>query len=280
MSRIARHPIDQGIVAESFPMIRERLPFFLDKAHENPNNLTFLIDYARDTAVLGMVTGKIEPQEAAKHLRLASQAYGALFAAASHDTVTVPLGYDDEEATYSAAVDDSIVHVARWLDGFFLAALCRDWNTLGLLEETPIEVLQRSRTVSPEYRFLWMRAMLAWGQNSDATTTLLLQAMDATDPERADIFAPDWVLYQDVPRIAALTYLFHGESEFLPTMQDAVAKHKTFYSKKTERRRDWKGFFALSLMGIGALANFRGVPCEIDSEYWVEEWVSGECFGE
>ncbi len=274
MSRQTRHKIDTAHIRKTYPTIRERLPFFFDAAKRNATNLTFLITYGCDIALLGSVAG-IESQEAADCLLLASQAHGALFAAAQNSTVTVPLGKEGETVTYSGGVDDSIVHASRWLNGFYLAALCRDWETIEILEQTPQEVLTRSRTRCPEYMLILVQALQAFTQNSRTATALFLKAMAATDPERADILAPDWVLYQDVPRIAALTYLFHKEPEFLPTLTDALAKHKTYYSKTAERRRDWSGFLALNLMGIGALAAMRGIEYEIDSEYWLTDLVQG-----
>jgi hypothetical protein len=279
MNRIWRHPIDKALAEESFRLFGGDLTVFVNGARRNPNNLTLLSTRAKDAALLGMVTGQMSAGEAAKHLRLASQALGALFAAASNPSVTVPLGYDDEEVTFASPIDDSIVHVGRWLDAFFLAMLCRDWNTIDLLEQTPAEVLSRSRTRSPEYRYIWREAMIAFGQNKGNAAGLLLQAIEATDPERDDIHAPDWTLWLDVPRLAALTYLAGSEPEFQQAMEDAVTRHKQFYSKKQDRRRDWDGFYALNLMGIGTLADLRRMPCEIDSDYWVTEWVEGGCFG-
>lgn len=272
-----RHKIDREQIANIYPVIRGKLPFFLDAAKRNASNLTLLISYACDTALLGSVVG-IEGQEAADCLFLGSQAHGALFAAAQNATATVMLGKQGEAVTYSGGVDNSIVHASRWLNGFFLAALCRDWETLEILEKTPQEILTRSQTVCPVYMLILVQALQAFAQNSSAATDLFLKAMDATDPERADIHAPDWVLYQDVPRIAALTYLFHRELEFAPTLQDALSKHKLYYSKTAERRRDWTGFLALSLMGIGALATMRRLDFEIDSEYWLPDFVRGDYF--
>jgi hypothetical protein len=209
-------------------------------------------------------------------LRLSAQAHAALFAAAGVLPVTVPLG-DDEPVTYTKAPDESTVDAYTWIEGFLLAALCRDTASLELLCRAPVGLIRRSSTRNPEYRYVFLEALRAfWLEDADPGT-LAVHAMHLTDPDRDDIHSRNYTLFIDVHLIRLFFFVHAKDPDFADGLVVALRDHKEYWSNK-ERSHLSDGFLARNLLGLAALAYDRGIPFEVDSEYLPMWLVTGEAF--
>jgi hypothetical protein len=93
------------------------------------------------------------------------------------------------------------------------------------------------------------------------------KALTATDPDREDIRAWDWTLRLDVPRMELLFYALTRDNDFAGALDKAVVRHKEYWTKTEERRRDPIGFLAIELVSLAVIARDRQIPISIDSEY-------------
>jgi hypothetical protein len=266
--KISRPDVDLPRIHSSFDYAQQEMRDFLTASRQHPRSLTLLISTARTAAGCGAVVAP-DSEDVLRALRLSSQAHAALFALASsrENRVTVPLG-EGEPITYvDQKADSSTTNVFRWLNGFYLAALCRDQNSMKVLFETPIEVLRSSSTRNPEYRFLLAEALHLWWNRAEGVPQKFIDTMQATDPERSDVLDESYTLLLDVPAIQCLLYAIAGESDFGQALFDAAQSHKKYWTKTKDRRNDWDGFLSIPLLATAVLAHDRGVAFDLDCDY-------------
>lgn len=255
--RMIRHKLSNESVFASYEAASADLGSFVEAAAKNANSLSSLMRNAVEVACLASVV-KPEGAEMAKHLALAARACADLFAAGR-----------------SSRVDESIVSADKWITGFFLGQICRSEEVLNSLTLTSSEMLRKSSTTQPEYRYLLVDALRAsWSKSSEAKQ-LLVEVMKATDPERPDIRAAEWVLNIDVPIVRLLFCTLEGSEEFEKTLIHALELHKKYWSKTKQRSRDYLGFLPIELNGICAVAHDRKIAFDVQSEYLPAVLVHG-----
>jgi hypothetical protein len=237
-------------------------------SRRDPKNLSMLMSEAVCLIAAGCV---VEPESGRipEALELAAQAGVALFAAAAASPaapVTVPLGPGDP-ATYTSPPDESSVTVDKWIRAFYLNALCRDVAALDALCRISPDSLRGSTTKNPEYRYLYMQGLQEFRAGNRGVHGTLIAALEATDPDRPDVYDDDWTLYLDVPQLEVLIYAIAGDAQFGPALAKAVEEHKKYWSKTKDRRRDYKGFIGLELTALCSFARERGLSWEVESPY-------------
>lgn len=255
--RITRHELDNDDILSFYEESIEGLAFSKDAAAKNPNNLGSLMRIAIEAASLASVVAP-DGAETLKHLAVAARASAELF-----------------EAARSGGVDESIVEPRKWITGHFLGHICRSEDVLNSLSQTTSETLRKSSTTHPEYRYLLVDALRAYWAKAAETKRLLVNVMEATDPDRPDIQKPEWVLNIDVQTIRVLFYTLEGSEEFENALIHALELHKKYWSKTKQRRRDYLGFLPIELNGICAIAHDRGINFDVQSEYLPPVLVNG-----
>ena len=269
---IPRHKIDREAVQRRFDLTTAGLNVFITSVGRTPNNLTLLASNALDVVTCGSV---VAPQSPLIHpaLCIASRAIAALFAVASAQRFPMEvIVTDGPPVRYEFGPQNSLVHPNRWLEGFFLAALCRDYDSVQILSETPLELLYASSTRCPQYTYHFVDAICGFLEGAPDTGKRLLNAMEATDPDRADILKPDWTLNIDVPKIELFYHFATGDKEgFAQALPKAVERHRQYWSKLKDRdvSRNPDGFLALGPLGLAALAHDRRMPFAVDSDYFL-----------
>jgi hypothetical protein len=241
-----------------------------------------LLGNALDLAAGASVVDPGSP-DIVRGLRLAARAGSALFAVAASEgrPVQVELG-DRGPITFSGKVDRSLAHATRWVTAFCLGLICRDVRALDALCAVPTKLLRGSGTRCPEYVYLTvdaLRNMITLAEGRDGTTRHILEAMNATDPRRDDVHAPDWTSHLDVPFLELLFFV-HGndDAEFAPRLVKALEMHREFWASDDGQRRSWNGFLAVNLLGLAAFAHHRAMAFEVDSEYLPMSLARGEGF--
>jgi hypothetical protein len=275
MTIIQRHQIDEELSRGSYEFALEGLPTSLANARQVPRILTSVVSDALSIVAEGSVVAPKSP-DIILALRLAAQASTALFAASGDLPVTVPLG-DGPPVTYTSAPDESTVNAYRWIEGFFLAAICRDDTSLDLLCEAPIEPMRRSTSRNPEYRYEFIEALRRFWLMEGDPGELAVQAMHLTDPDRDDINNREYTLYIDVHLIRLFFFVHARDRDFGDALVHALRDHKKYWSKK-DRRQLRDGILALNLIGLAVLAHDLHIPFEVDSEYLPMWLVTGEPF--
>jgi hypothetical protein len=264
--RIPRHEIDRVSVQSRFDQTIAYLPAFISSVGRTPNNLTLLASNALDIAACASVVDpdspRIEPC-----LLLASRAIAALFAVATAAEFPV---VDGPPTVYRTRPDASLLQARRWLDGFYLAAISRDYDSIQTLFETPGELLLRSSTRCAEYVYAFVNSIQGYLESATDTGKRIVRAMAATDPERPDINSPDWTLKIDVPAISLFFSFATGDRPgFAAALTQAVELHRSYWSMSEDEdaSRDPSGFLSLGPLAFAALASDRSMPFTVDSDY-------------
>jgi hypothetical protein len=268
--KIQRHKIDVEAIREDFDRESKRLPEFLPYAKTNPSALSIIASIALNLVRFGSAAA---PGSALLRygLTVAAQSLTSIFAVdrATGENVEILLG--DERMILPCKIDKSIVEASKWISAFWLGIICRDSQQLNSLCETSIERLRQSPTTNPEYRYLLVEALQAFWRGSPDIGKRLVATMAATDPEREDIRAPDWVLKLDLPLIQSLFHVLARDEEFGETFVQALKLHKEYWTASQKRKKDWDGFVSFGLTAIATLAREREVPFEVESNYLLKE---------
>ncbi len=265
--RIPRHPIaDAARCEESYRRERDGLPGWVESVARRPDNLVGLARHALDLVRFGSVAAPQSP-ELPRALRVAAQALAGLFLVDSAGGQAVRLVLGETTVTCAGPVEESLVHASRWITGFWLAIICRDSALLDALCRTPPARLRASSTQHPEYRYLLADALQGFWRGEQDTPARIIAAMRATDPNRPDVSARDWVLNIDVPLIQLLFYAVAEDPRFSQALAQGVELHKAYWSATAERRADWEGFVSFGLTALAVLGADRGLPVDVESEY-------------
>ncbi len=265
---IKRHKVDLDVCREWFDSERDRLPKFLGYIKNNPSSLSQVATVAEDLIRYGSVVAPDSP-DIPRALRICAQANAALFAIdrAGGERVEILLG--NEKVILSGPINESILHASRWLSGVWQAMICRESALVESFCQTPTKRLRQSSTTDPEYRYNWIDAVQGFWSGAADTAKRVVVAMEATDPDRADILARDWTLNIDVPAIRLLFYAIARDKEFDNALNEAIELHKQYWTATPKRRKDPNGFLSFELTAMTVLATERNVPFDVQSEYFL-----------
>jgi hypothetical protein len=248
------------------------LPRLIEAARSSPSPLPQLVSTSLKAAKVGSVCG-LDSAQLFQHLRLAEQANAALFAAMSGLPVRAPLG--DQCITLTCPPDASYLHVTRWLLAFFSALLCRDETSLSFLAAVSSGQLRKSTTQFADYGYLFVDAIHGFLGGADHTGELLLKALRATDPDRYPMPDPDAALYLDSPVIQTFCLAVTSDGRCGAALAEAVRAHERFWAQRAGPD-EFKGYLAIELLGVAALAYDRGMRFHLESRYAPMSLVKGE----
>jgi hypothetical protein len=241
------------------------MPTFVNGAKASANNLTLLASNALDLAAAGSVLN-VESSELVDWVQIAAKAIAGLFTAGLTDGVAISLG-DDEPISYPGPADESLLNASRWIQGFALASISRDYNALDALCGIRVEQLRNSSTKSPEYVYHMVEAFQAFWDRSPKTDKLILKAMELTDPNKYEFHNPDYVLDLSVPLLELLFYVNRRDPDFERGLIKGLRRHQVYWTRTLEQQRNWDGFLAFGLLGMASLADVRDMEFEVESDY-------------
>ena len=139
--------------------------------------------------------------------------------------------------------------------------------------EVPTELLRSSTTKDPEYRYLLVDALKALSKGDSQCNTILLHALDETDPKRSDIRSPNWTLNLDVPQMQLLYYVATCDNLFAEAFAKAIILHNQYWMSNSDRRNNWEGLFSIELTGLAAIARSKGLSFHVTSPC-VPSWLA------
>jgi hypothetical protein len=244
----------------------------------NPNLLGWLYDeslcYAGYLSVL-------EPNspDICKYLKLSAQAVTALFLIATIESgyIELPVG-DGPLISFPAVEPNSRTHVSRWCDGFFIAVISCDTDSLDRLCSVPISLTQKSSTRSSKFYYPFAEALQSFYLGRRDAYSFLAEAMRLATPE--DCFEETWPIDSAiaVPWMKLLDCVMNSEQErFNTVLQEALHLHKNFWTKDEDSLLTPESYMALGLIAICRLAHEQGMIVDADSDYLPLRFVAGEC---
>lgn len=277
MPRIARHTVDLEWVRKRLPKKAALIPTYLAAI---PNDMTLTNAFqgiVEDYAGYFCVEHTDSP-EICRAFRLGAHAMAALFraATATEEEIEVSLG-EGPPVRVRARVDESIVNVGNWLQGYFMAAVSREAKLLDSLCAVEPALLRRSSTTALEYHHLFLQALRAFWRRDNEAPALLLAALAATAPEQLTGASEEYVLSIIVPQMELLYRVMlqdaEGFNKALAKGLDAFTK----YWRQGDRRDNPQGYLALGMLAIASFAHEAGMPIEIESDYLPTWLVRGDC---
>jgi hypothetical protein len=275
MKSIVRHAIDPELASEGVEGDSALLASLLESAATRAQALSLLVSTARGyTGYLSVKPAEIEPLCAA--MKTGASAAAALFALASGSgQVEVDLG--QKRVRLPATGPTDATDPGNWRVGWWMAQIVRDRSTIDQLAATPIEVLRHSSSRADECQYLYVEALQAIERRASDWGTRLQLALDATDADRFELAAEEFILNIMVPEMELLFYFGTGDkAAFQESLQFALERHKKYWSRAT-RRRDPDGYLALGPLAIASMARQAGFAIEVESDYLPKPLLEGRC---
>jgi hypothetical protein len=172
-----------------------------------------------------------------------------------------------------------LVSPGNWFVAFCVNTICRRRAAIQRLARVPEDCLNNPEIQEPDVRREFFRAVVLALHGADdlAVEQQLLQAQQATDPDREDVFNPEYILSFDVYWIHLTSMIVRrDEAGFAETLTAALEKHKAYWRKSKKRRMNSDGFLATNLIGLAAWGWEKGFRFEIESDYLPMRFVTGE----
>jgi hypothetical protein len=214
-----------------------------------------------------------------ENLKLATQVGAAIFLLASHSSgeMEVNLG-SGSPIKLTATGPTSVAHIGKFLDTFFLAVICRDYQSLDNLSRVPMASIRASVSTGQECHYLLGETLQRFWNEDDQTSTVLLEALKATDPATLTSKAAEgFALEVIVPEIDCLYRFFLSDADaFNAALEKGVEWHRKHWTRG-EKKKDPSGFFALGLTALAALAFDHDLPITVDSPYLPRFLIEGGC---
>jgi hypothetical protein len=223
----------------------------------------------------------IEPTspDICKYLKLSAQAVAAIFvsAAAEPGYIDVPIG--GGPLIHIPAIEpSSITHVAKWCNGFFVAVISCDTESLDRLCSIPISITQLSSTRSSKLHYLFAEALQGFYLGKREAYSLLAEAISLATPE--DVYEGSWLFESSIsiPWMNLLDCVMHSDQErFNTVLQEALQLHKAYWTRSEDSLLYPQSYLALGLIAICRLAHEQGMIVDGDSDYLPLRLVAGEC---
>jgi hypothetical protein len=223
----------------------------------------------------------IEPAspDICKYLKLSAQAAAALFISAASEPGYIELPIGSEPIVRIPATEpDSETHVSKWCDGFFVAVISCDSDSLDRLCSVPISLTQKSSTRSSKFHYPFAEALQGFYLGKREAYSFLAEAIRLATPE--DSLADTWLYNSSImlPWMKLLDCVMNSEQErFNTVLQEALQMHKNFWTKDEDSLLYPESYLALGLIAICRLAHEQGMIVDADSDYLPLHLVAGEC---
>jgi hypothetical protein len=278
MEYIERHTPDLEFVQGRLSSRLKSLTRTLSKDRANPNIWTNLHTNALCYAGYLSVIEPTSP-DICKYLKLSAQAASAIFVSAAMEPgyTDVPIG-DEPFVHIPATEPDSETHVVKWCDGFFVAIVSCDTESLDRLCTVPISLTQLSSTRSSKFFYLFAEALQGFYLGRREAYSLLAEAIRLATPE--DVYEGSWLYNSSItiPWMNLLYSVMHSDQErFNNVLQEALVLHKRFWTKDEDSLLYPESYLALGLIAICRLAHEQGMIIDADSDYLPLRLVAGEC---
>jgi hypothetical protein len=203
-------------------------------------------------------------------IRLGVECGLAIFAIAPHAGEQVTYSLAGQTVTRPGTIGLSAAHGGNWEQVFYGAVVLHDLAAVRAICEVPPALMQSSSTRGPSYTGLWIRVLQGLVATGAIDGPLLMQALEATDPERLPEDVRDAALYLRVPAIEVLYRIALGDAAATrAALETALDKHRTYWTLSDDNRRDHHGFVSWPLSALAEIARRRGLAVDVESDYLI-----------
>ncbi|WP_309141473.1 immunity 49 family protein [Streptomyces composti] len=280
---IARHELLLDIGAER---LAEQLGTYLIESIDDLEESTAVIDSTFNTAVMHLrarclldpTADMVETWEAAV---TAMQVGAALFTATGSENghFECRIHHKVRRLPYNGPL--STAKAGAWLTAFWLAVICRDAQRMAQLCEVPLERLRAPEGQYDEYIYHWVDTLQTYWLRRPGIVEKLTATLEASNPAVARIAPPDLlegILYPPIN----LFYHFvrRDEAGFSPALEEALKRHRQYWTLTEERAGHIDGAIALGPLAIACWAHDGGLPINVESEYLPQHLLQRDWYGE
>lgn len=211
----------------------------------------------------------------------AMQVGSALFSSATAAEGTVHCRIAHEVRAIPATGPQRYTDAGNWINAFWLAVICREQQRMTELCNVPVSLLRESGAEFDEYIYSWVEALQNYWLERPGLGDKLVEAMEGTEPEGAQVADRDLLLKILYPPIN-LFYRFirQDHEQFNVELAKALQWHKEYWTKDEERAASVAGLVALGPLAVACLAFDAGFPIEVESEYLPKHLLDRAWLGE
>ncbi|NJO78629.1 MAG: immunity 49 family protein [Cyanobacteria bacterium RM1_2_2] len=221
---------------------------------QRPQNLAIAYKEALEQAVYAFVLGK-QKEEIIEYLSLSLQLGVAHFSSALELPEIFPIQFRGQTYSYSHERSTAFISPIDWSKIFHLAIVLRNGHAIKFLSGISTDALREANVKEDEVDYLYVDFLKGLFNKEVNIGELLIQVMDATDPERLPERRYDFILYIRVPELVLYRcFLSNKEAEFNQKLVEALELHKEFWTKTPEKSFDSDGLLSLPLLAVAALA--------------------------
>jgi len=263
---ISRHAADIDDIQSDCDYYARLLEKSLRNVHKSPVNLGTLAGNARSYAGYLSILNP-SSREMYRALRIAAYSLTGACKLASLPEGRYEIFAGEGEPVMLPSGVTSYSDGLSWLQGFYLAAACREAHLNDSLAQIPVECLRQSSSRVDEYMYLQIEALQSFWKREADTPQRVIEAMKATDPEQIKVGTVDAALNLAVPEIDLLFRLLENDEA---TFNQALVKALDWYKKhcgQKELKNHPHGFLALGPLGLASIAYERGINIELESDY-------------
>ncbi|HTV25900.1 MAG TPA: immunity 49 family protein [Polyangiaceae bacterium] len=241
----------------------------VSNALDDTSELSGLMNRAFELAACERQLGMPEQMEAST--RLGVEAGLAVFAAAAAPDEPVTYTLAGQTSTSDGAVGLDEAHTGRWELAFYGASILRDRAAVRALCSIPESLPLSSPTLAESYVGLWFKVLRGLGATDAIDGELMVQALEATDPDQLPEDAHDAALYLQVPALEVLYRIALDDADGVNTsLAAALDKHRAYWTLNEENRRNPQGYVSWPLSALAEIARARKLSVSVKSDYLVQ----------
>jgi len=165
------------------------------------------------------------------------------------------------------------VDTDTWLNVYFSAAILRDMAAIHFLRKVPESIHQTADLKPDQFDLAFIRAMKGLFDAEAKIGQLLIDAMEASDPDSLDSSRLDYATNILLPQLPLYRCILSSDQgEFNEMLEEAVLKHKDFWDKG-ENKYNSEGWIALPLIAASVIAfDNKGFEMTFETDY-IPSWL-------
>lgn len=267
---LSRHPLDRRLLKLLYESECSRLDLYLEATRREVEHCNTL---AKNASLLAIVAAVLDPESDVlpRAVSISGEAFSLLFRSCAGNASGSDLRLDGRPFVVHGQVDESHLHVGNWIDAFFWSILSGDSEKAQWMADYPLSQLLRSSTKQPKVIFEFARVLQLYLRVDESLDAQIDSAIASSKKSPVHSWARNVVR----PLLGLLRSVLHDPDEFESRLEDAVAHHKTFWSRTAELRREKSGMVAYELCGIARIAVERGIAFDVTSDYLPMPFVTG-----
>ncbi len=277
MQQISRHPLNNiEIAVEELDFFNEDLEEDFPHLQQHPENLASVSRNILRAVSISVIAERPHI-ETIDYIKTALALGLGHFQSALHPGQSLVINLKDEQLHVQGVKTTAYIDPIQWTKLFYLAVILRDQTSVRDLSSIPESFMRQTDLQCDEADYAIVRFYKGIYDPSADIGQLLIEAMEATDPQNYEAVRFDYFLELKVPELSLYRCIFSNKpEEYNEELAEAVSLHKKFWGHE-ERAYDKHGWVAYPLVAASVIAyGSKKYPIKVDSPYLPLWLVRGE----